>query len=372
MIKRFYVNNFRCLEGFELPLGGLSSVLLIGKNGTGKTTVGRALEILQSVARGTNRVGDLIKIRDFANGRTSVPMRFDVEVELDAKIYQYTVAFELPEGFKEPRVLEEKLSVAGSVIYSRDLAKVRLVRSSHTTETTFSIDWHLVALPLVYQSEADPLHIFRQWLARMLILRPVPSAIRGDSEGETLQPNAQLTDFGAWFSGLLALAPSSYGKIEQYLKEVMPDLADIKNPLFAKDARSLEVQFSCEQRSLTVPFAHLSDGEKCFLIYALVMAANNAYGPLVCFWDEPDNYLAPSEVSPSITTLRRAFEARGQLIATSHNPEAIRRFSDENTLVLHRENHLEPVKARLLREIRDKGEVKGDIVSAIIRGDLAA
>jgi AAA15 family ATPase/GTPase len=42
MIRRLYIHNFRCL--------GHSSVLLIGKNGSGKTTVSLALEILQKIA----------------------------------------------------------------------------------------------------------------------------------------------------------------------------------------------------------------------------------------------------------------------------------------------------------------------------------
>jgi len=50
----------------------------------------------------------------------------------------------------------------------------------------------------------------QQWLARMLILRPIPRLILGDSDQETLQPNPQVTDFGAWFSGLLAYAPAAY------------------------------------------------------------------------------------------------------------------------------------------------------------------
>jgi predicted ATPase len=162
----------------------------------------------------------------------------------------------------------------------------------------------------------------------MLILRPIPSLILGHSEQETLQPNLQVTDFGAWFSGLLAYAPSAYTKIDEYLRQVMPDLKDIKNPVIGTDSRSLVLQFSNGQGqgSVNIPFGDLSDGEKCFMICALVLAANDAYGPVVCFWDEPDNYLAPSEVGHFVLTLRKAFRSGGQLIATSHNTEAIRRF----------------------------------------------
>src|SRR5215210_4470712 len=118
MIRRLYVHNFRCLENFELSISQCSSVLLIGKNGAGKTTVGLALEILQRIARGTNRVDDLVKPKDLARGRVDVPMRFEIEVELDAKIYEYGIAFEFPEGFKELRVFEEKLAVGGKPIYT--------------------------------------------------------------------------------------------------------------------------------------------------------------------------------------------------------------------------------------------------------------
>jgi ABC-type multidrug transport system ATPase subunit len=97
----------------------------------------------------------------------------------------------------------------------------------------------------------------------------------------------------------------------------------------------------------------------------VTLAANDAYGPVLCFWDEPDNYLALSEVGHFVMALRRGFQSGGQFIATSHNPEAVRRFSEENTFLLVRKSHLEPATVRLLSQI-----VKGDLVSALVRGDL--
>jgi predicted ATPase len=369
VIRRLYVHNFRCLENFDLPISGRSSVLLIGKNGAGKTTVGLALEILQRIARGTNRVGDLVGPNDFTRGRSDVPIRFEIEIEIEAEVYGYTIAFDLPNGFKELRVFEEKLIAAGKPVYTREIAQVNLARTPRDKQATFLIDWHLVALPIVQEaSTKDPLFIFKQWLARMLVLRPIPSLIDGNSSQETLQPNGPVTNFGAWFSGLVAHAPAAYGVIDQYLKQVMPDLQDIKNPVIGKDARSLIVQFSNQHGSLNVPFKDLSDGEKCFMICAVTLAANKAYGPVFCFWDELDNHLALSEVGHFVMALRKAFQSGGQFMTTSHHPEAIRRFSDENTIVLFRNNHLEPTIVRLLAEI----QVGGDLVGAIIRDDLEA
>jgi hypothetical protein len=67
-----------------------------------------------------------------------------------------------------------------------------------------------------------------------------------------------------------------------------------------------------------------------------------------------------------MTALRKTFGKGGQLIATSHNPEAIRAFSDMNTFVLQRKSHLEPTDIRRLSEF----QVQGDLVDALIRGDV--
>lgn len=161
-----------------MPVSGQSSVLLIGKNGSGKTTVGMALWILRRIARRVNRVGDLIEPKDFARGRADVPVRFEIEVELSGRVYEYVVAFELPATFKELRVLEENLSVDGEPVYTREVAQVHLAKAGREKEAKFLIDWHLVALPIIQeQSRTDPLLVFKRWLARMLILRPIPSLI---------------------------------------------------------------------------------------------------------------------------------------------------------------------------------------------------
>lgn len=368
MIKRIYIHNFRCLENFELPVSGMSSALLIGRSGAGKSTIGFALQVLQSIARGTNRVGQLVKPGDFAQGRSEVPIRFEIEVVIEKKNYEYVLALDLPDGFKELRVAEEKLACDGVAIYTRQAAQVLLTKTKSAGEAKFLVDWHLVALPVIQeQSKSDPLRIFKDWLARLLILAPLPSAITGDSEGDSLTPNREVTNLGEWFAGLLAHSPAAYSHIDRFIKQVMDDFEDIKNPNTGQESRSLLVQFQQGQATLSLPFAALSDGEKCLFVCALVLASNSAYGPLLCFWDEPDNYLSLSEVGHFVMELRRAFERKGgQLLVTSHNPEAIRQFSDENTLLLFRKNHVEPTLVRRIADVK----VSGDLVNALIRNDV--
>lgn len=367
MLQRLYVHNFRCLENFELTLKEMSSAILIGKNGVGKSTIACALRILQDVGRSKNRVGDLVTDKDFCRGRSDVPIRFEIEVLIDKRLYKYVLAFELPERFRELRIFQEELTVSGNPIYSRKEAQVTLHINSQNREAQFLVDWHLVALPIIQeQSVTDPLHIFKTWLARAIILAPVPSRMRGESKGETLNPEADGSNFAEWFTGLLSRYPAAYTHLDKYLRGIMNDIRDFLNEPIGKDSKSMVVRFQENNANLSVAFEDLSDGEKCFFLCAVVIAANEFYGPLFCFWDEPDNFLSMSEIGHFVTALRRSFANESQFLATSHNLEAIRRFSDENTFLLDRKSHLEPTVIRILSDI----SVTGDLAKALILGDL--
>ena len=126
MLQRLYIHNYRCLENFELRLEKTPSALLIGKNGTGKSTVGRALEVFQGIGRGTYGVGLLVKKRDFARQRCDVPIRFEMDALLGGKPFQYSLAFQLPRDSENLRVFAEKLVVGGETVYSREEALFKL------------------------------------------------------------------------------------------------------------------------------------------------------------------------------------------------------------------------------------------------------
>ncbi|MBL4884142.1 MAG: AAA family ATPase [Planctomycetaceae bacterium] len=329
MLQRLYVHNFRCLENFELNLKDLPSSLLIGKNGSGKSTVGNVLEIFQKIGRGTNRVSELVQRKDFAQGRTETPIRFELEVLLDGKLFKYVLALEIPEDFKEARILKEEAIVDGESIFIRENSELSYLHVDvyeNAEERTLNVDWNLASLPII---SFLPLLPLRDWLDQMIILAPIPCLMNGESQGGTLSPERDGSNFGDWFLEVLTQFPRAYTYIDDYLKLIMPDIEEFQNNPTGKDTKELIVKFQREKDNLNVSFEDLSDGEKCFFLCALIIAANKSYGPLFCFWDEPDNYLGLSEVGHFIVALRRAFstENGGQFTATSHNPEAIRKFS---------------------------------------------
>lgn len=295
-------------------------------------------------------------------------MRFELQVLLDGRVFQYTLALDLPERFRELRVLEEQLRVDDELLYSRKLAEITLQReNAELPAARFNMDWHLVALPVIQDpSTSNALGSLREWLARMVLLAPMPRLMRGEAQNESLEPDEDASNLADWLSGLLAHYPAAYAPLSQYLQQVMPDLWDFRFEREGKEAKALLVRFKAGNAQHELDFDALSDGEKCFFLCGVLLAANQSYGPLLAFWDEPDNYLSLSEVSHFVTALRRGFHQGGQILMTSHNEEAVRRFSNDNTWVLGRKSHLEPTVIRPLEALSPGS----DIIQALICGEL--
>lgn len=368
MIQKLYVNNFRCLENFELDLQKTPQCLLIGANGAGKSTVRIALEVFQAIGRGQTATDKLLNPSDFTRWRSERPARLEVTVLIKGKLYLYEIAFDFPENFRKTRVHEESLSVDGEIVFKRQLAETELHRKSPKGKAAppskFGIDWHTVALPVIQDEAVEAL---RSWFGSMVLLAPNTDQIEEVVLFEHLSPSVDASDMGCWVAGLLAQYPASYATIDRHLKAQMQDFHSLQFERVGPEARVMWAKFSGDNNEIKFKLNELSSGEKCFVLSAVLLAANEASGPLFCFWDEPDQHLALDAVSAFVQELRRSMKV-GQLIITSHNSQAIPRFSRENTFVLSRASHSEPTRLRTAADVFGDA----DIVSALSLGELSA
>jgi ABC-type cobalamin/Fe3+-siderophores transport system ATPase subunit len=364
MIERLYVHNFRCLENLSLDLASHPSALLIGKNGAGKSTVLGCLEKLQGICRGAGRVGNLISASDFTRFRTDRPMRFEVELTLEGKRYQYAISFDWPAEFREARILDESLSVDSSAVFTRHQSQVQLSGGS-----TFGLDWHIFALPVINERPpARSIQSVKAFLASMILIAPVPTAMSGFAQEPSMELQNDAANYAACLLAMLQQKPRAYSIFESYVKAAIPDFSSIENPPRGESGTQLIVKFEREEPhgSLSIEFKALSDGEKCFFLSAFIIASNTVGPPVVCMWDEPDNHLSLSEVGQFITSLRKMTNRSGQFIATTHHPETIRKFSDETTFVLTRKSHLDPCVVRRLADF----SYNGDLINSLIRDEI--
>src|SRR5208283_5326676 len=99
MLTRLYATNYRCLVNFEFK--PTNKQLMIGRNGTGKTTVCDVLAALRDIA-----VRDL-PLEGFLGGKTRTrwqnvaEQRFELDVKGNGGEYRYTLVVDDSDARRE-------------------------------------------------------------------------------------------------------------------------------------------------------------------------------------------------------------------------------------------------------------------------------
>lgn len=369
MFKKIYIHNYKCFQNFEFDLDYEKSLLLLGKNGTGKSTLLNILKILREIARHENQLSAFFHKKDFFNSK--VPIELGFVLDISDSEYEYKLSISYPDGFREPKIETEKLSVDNQTIYERnDEGTVSL------DGVEFTINWHYVALPIIFprkknlSNHKEKIDTFKQYLSNMLFLSPIPSQISSYtySDGRFLDKDAN--NFCSWLNEILNTEPSFYSDLTEILSKIMPDFHKFRFEDY-RMFKQLYISFMKEKEKLELPFEDLSDGEKLFFIFATVITLSknndkNDNKSFFCFWDEPENYISLSLLQSLIQFFRAKieFSSNNQLFFTSHNPEIMNVFSNENIYYLYRESHLSPTRIKNMQ-----GE-KGSIADLLKYGGI--
>ena len=358
MITRLYIDNFRCFRNFEIRFDETSrSAMIIGPNGVGKSSIGEVLSIFRQIGLGETRLQRLIGasslsgVSGSSEGQSqdrNSKMRFEIELEGGERKWKYALAVE---NFK---VVEEFLSADGQRVFDRG--------DGYAPEA--------VVLPI----RADGIE-FRRLLATIFVIKPVPQSMSSSVDLNDSVLNRDCSNFASWCLTMLAKNPQSYEVLANYLSNVFKDFGSVTKEQNATLGDILSVGFKTRAADeiMGVPFAVLSDGEKCQFLAAAILACNSAEDGLVCFWDEPDNYITTAEISMLMPALCHGFMNRGQLIVTSHSREAINTFGENEIIALIRSAHDEPVRPPIaVSELREKGVIRDSLDRALESGEVFA
>lgn len=374
-IKSLYIHNYRCLQNFVIDFEKSDVLLLLGRNGVGKTTALEALSIIRSIADGKEHVAMLFHRRDFAFGQFDIPIRFEITMEIDGKVYKYILAVVFDQDADEVSISKEELSSEETKFFDR-LADhvVFLSGSNDLTDCPIGNDRFLLSLFSGRSRCGAACEAVRTFASSWMLVSPWPASITTDFSENAHSLALDASNFLSWFRQIIVQNIGFTDQLMKYLQNgFFKDIVSLSWTDVGKNQGN-EMLFSISDDSRKVwdvRFSEMSDGEKVFVIGAALMTCNAIQGGTLCFWDEPDNFLAISEVQDFVTRLRKSFgHDRGQLIITSHNIETIRTIGMDATAIVQRSSHLEPARIQYVSDILKTEKERSSYIQDVLSGDI--
>ena len=319
MIRRLYIDNFRCLGNFELELSERN--ILLGANGTGKTSVLSVLRRLRDFVVHGVKVSDAFPDRHVSQGRGDAWQRFRMEAVVDDAGYEYSLAIEhdLPRG--RARIGEETLLCGQRPLLEFQRGEAQLYYDDHEKGPAYPFDSQSALSVLNERPNNTKLFRFKRELASFILVRPNPPLFRSESRAESEFMERSMSNFVDWYRHAAQENMGAVAGLFAELRDVLPGFDSI-NLAESGDARVLKARFRTSGKSQDYRFGDLSDGQRVLIaLYSLLLLPNRRVS---LFIDEPENYLALREIQPWIAAAAdRCGESLEQLVVISHHPVMI-------------------------------------------------
>lgn len=338
MLQRLYVDNYKCLVNFSLEFDELS--LLLGRNGSGKSTVFEVLKRIQQFLSGDSRVRDCFPPQALTRWETRGTQVFEVAIRGDGGVFKYRLVLEHSDDRKKVKVETEELQFDDRALFSFHQGTVELLKDDGSAGPTYPFDWTQSGLASVYQREEyRHLDWFRNHIRRYAIVSLKPDRMHGETTEENEQLSVDGDNFASWYRFLVQEYPNRILELSSKLREVIDGLDEIRLRQVGSENRVLEVGLLHD--GVNKPFYYsldeLSDGQRALVALYTMIAAGAAAG-YTLFLDEPDNYVALSELEPWLMELGDSCgEGLHQAVLISHHPELIDQIGKDCGVWLKRE-----------------------------------
>ena len=355
MLKRIYINNYKCLVNFDLPLKELT--LFAGANGAGKTAILDAVFALHRLLGGSAKVGDpeIFPARTLTRWQSRRVQVFELEAELDGDTLIYGLEVEHEKNSGKSRVLRESLNSDGKILFSFEEGEVQLYRDNYGKGPAFFADRTESAMARIdSRNDNTKLTRFLEFVRKILVCGIYPANFLTEASSDSAALLRDGRNFCAWYWHLQLERPDRVSEFASALRDVMDDFRGVRLEKVGLDTRALMVAFEGEAGRYELRFDEISDGQRASIaLYALIgLAAGQGY---TLFLDEPENYLALPEIQPWLIELAdRCGDSVPQAVLCSHHPELIDYLGGARGLMLRRENS-GPTRVRDMAGIQIEG-----------------
>ncbi|MGC9224849.1 MAG: AAA family ATPase [Terracidiphilus sp.] len=361
MLKRLYIDNFRCFVNFEYKPE--RKQLLLGANGSGKSSLLDSIELLKDFLRGI----DNPFLATTTTRWLKLPEQvFEIEASLDGKAYVYRVENHFAQDAPVGEVRLERLTVSGEVVFEQLGGNVRFF--AQKPETFASLPWKTTRSSLNLARLSTPeVDRFLTWIFEHVFcirIDPWPDAMSDTTESEDALPENELDNLSAWYRHLVQADPEANLELLRSLTETLDGFVSLQLEAAGASTRILRAIFlQAGKKSIPYPLSDLSDGQRCLIALYMVLHFLISKQGNTVFIDEPDNFVSLREIQPWLISAEDATEThKSQLILISHHPEILNQWAREFGLLFRREGNGQ-VMPRPFTTVTDTGLAPAETVA---------
>jgi energy-coupling factor transporter ATP-binding protein EcfA2 len=359
MLRRLYIDNYKCFVNFEWKPDAVN--LLLGGNGSGKSTVFEVLAKIRSIVMNDARVPDVFPTSSLTAWDARSTQRFEIDwavPSLSGFDFSYVLEVEHERQTGSSRIKSESLSSGGAVVYKHDGANVSVSGGDRLPASTFAFSPSRSYLgtvdlppPGTQSWDAPSAQFAAMSGARLLVSKGLLSFLAiykldvAHIGSAAIEPAPELrsdgVNFAAWYSRLLQEHPDRIARLQQDLSETVEGLRILRVVPSYRGVRQLVATLGTDAQgkpagTYDLPFDELSEGQRALIVLYTILRVQS--GGVACF-DEPDNFVALPEIQPWLAELSSTVEAsKGQAFVISHHPEVIDYLAANSAAVFERPN----------------------------------
>jgi predicted ATPase len=314
---------------FELKLGKLN--LLLGANGSGKTSVFDVLRSLQNYIRGDLDINAAFPEKDFTAWSGKKGISLELDFVLPDGEFNYSLQMEYAGDDERGHIKSETLTQNNNVLFERKLTSpkrsvVTLYNDNYQGNTQWD-GFDLTRSALAYVDERPDnkkLISFRRQIENLLIIafNPFQMSAKSEKEATVLLPNSE--NFTSWYRNTINENLEKLHDVFDVLRETIPNFLSFTFNDLGLGTKVFNIHFALsKEEDFIVDFSRISQGQKILIIlYILIYGIKDKDRCL--FLDEPDNFVALREIQPWLAHfIEKCGDNFQQAALISHNPEVI-------------------------------------------------
>jgi predicted ATPase len=338
MLKRIYIDNFRCFVNFEFKPE--RKQLLLGANGSGKSSLLEAVRLLKEFIKGR----DIPFTQSSRTRWQDRPLQvFEIEALLDGgKLpYGYRVEIRYSSKSNAPSVSLERLTLGGTPLFELLDGEMRSyvngeVQTSFLRGEATESSLHLASFGNSF------VRLFVEWMNTLHCFKIDAYEGKMDevADAEDHYPDFELENLAGWYRHLLEVDMDGNDSFRASLRDVLTGFQNLRFSAEDDGVKKLRADFNSPAKGkITVSIRELSDGQRCLIAFYMILHFLIAKGHTV-FLDEPDNFVSLREIQPWLLAAEQEVEdSKGQLILVSHHPEILNQWAQEYGLSFFREEN---------------------------------